>query len=272
MIHTFEWNKTTDKAIIWRQFEVDGVIALTSFLTKDEVKTYRESVVFALTNIKVDIGESRLESAGEIGVARAPMKYRPELLNLLGLSRLRGPAVELLGVGSICHLMNGLVLPPQKKSIGEVFQGKFHRDFPRYLNGYLASVNTFVCLDDFTVENGATKFLVGSHQKPNPPSKDQIQNATQVVASSGTVLVFDSTIWHAAGENGSTEPRVGLNVQWTRAFIKQQLDLVRHLGVTTCEAQQDDVQASLGMYSRIATSLDDYYQPSDKRLYRPGQG
>ncbi|NBO57038.1 MAG: hypothetical protein EBU84_21145 [Actinobacteria bacterium] len=272
MIHAFEWNETIDHADIWRQFEVDGVVALNSFLTQGEVRKYRESVVIALADIRSDIGESKLESAGEVGVARAPMKYRPELLDLLGLSRLRGPAVELLGAGSICHLMNGLVLPPQTRSIGEVFQGKFHRDFPRYLNGYLASVNTFVCLDDFTIKNGATKFLVGSHQMEDPPSEDFIQNATQVEASSGTVLVFDSTIWHAAGENRSTNPRVGLNVQWTRAFIKQQLDLVRYLGLAKCEALQGDVQASLGMHSRVATSLEEYYLPSDQRLYRSGQG
>jgi ectoine hydroxylase-related dioxygenase (phytanoyl-CoA dioxygenase family) len=37
-------------------------------------------------------------------------------------------------------------------------------------------------------------------------------------------------------------------------------------------AQDDRTQQLLGWYTRVVTSLDEYYRPSDERLYRSGQG
>jgi len=36
--------------------------------------------------------------------------------------------------------------------------------------------------------------------------------------------------------------------------------------------QQPRTQQLLGWYTRVVTSLDEYYQPEEKRLYRRGQG
>jgi ectoine hydroxylase-related dioxygenase (phytanoyl-CoA dioxygenase family) len=47
---------------------------------------------------------------------------------------------------------------------------------------------------------------------------------------------------------------------------------VRALGDEVVLAQPPRTQQLLGWYTRVVTSLDDYYQPTDKRLYRSGQG
>jgi ectoine hydroxylase-related dioxygenase (phytanoyl-CoA dioxygenase family) len=263
------WSGVDDLDLVLQR---DGVVVIESFIQPDVVERTKDGILQSLMAVRKDIGSDRLLAAGELGVVRAPMKQSPELLSLLHDDCLRRLAVALLGKGAICHLMNGLVLEPFTSNIRHVFQGKFHRDFPRYLNGYRASINTFLCLDDFSVANGSTRFIVGSHQSETVPDSSEEIGAQSVEGCAGALIVFDSTIWHAAGENTTTGSRVGINIQWTKAFIKQQIDLVRYLGPDYCERLDESVQASLGMHSRVVTSLEEYYLPSESRLYRAGQG
>ena len=250
----------------------DGVVVVRDFLNPTMVQEARTEVKHSLRSVRAVFGLERLSTAGEFGVVRAPMKQSPSLLSLLHETCLRGVALSLLGNGAICHLMNGLVLEPNTPGIREVFQGRFHQDFPRYLNGYRASINTFLCLDDFSVANGATRFIVGSHLLQEAPRLDDQLRAVTAEARAGSLIVFDSTVWHSAGENTTTNDRIGLNVQWTRSFIKQQIDLVRYMGEDFCSTLDESIQASLGMHSRVATTLDEYYLPKEQRLYRAGQG
>ena len=86
------------------------------------------------------------------------------------------------------------------------------------------------------------------------------------------MLVFDSTLWHAAGQNFSGRDRLAINQQFTRSYVKQQIDYVRALGDETILAQKPRTQQLLGWYTRVVTSLDEYYAPPEERLYRSGQG
>ena len=85
------------------------------------------------------------------------------------------------------------------------------------------------------------------------------------------MIVFDSTLWHAAGANSSGRDRLAVNHQFTRSYIKQQVDYVRALGDETVTALPARTQQLLGWYTRVVTSLDEYYQTAGRR-YRAGQG
>ena len=149
----------------------------------------------------------------------------------------------------------------------------FHRDFPRYLNGYFASINVFFALSPFTRENGGTLLVPASHQKSVPPSEEELKaNAVSVECGAGSMFIFDSTLYHAAGENHSGKDRFGINHQFTRSFFKQQIDYVRALGDEVLLAQKPRTQQLLGWYTRLPSSLDEYYRSPDERLYRKGQG
>jgi ectoine hydroxylase-related dioxygenase (phytanoyl-CoA dioxygenase family) len=86
------------------------------------------------------------------------------------------------------------------------------------------------------------------------------------------MLVFDSTLWHAAGHNASDRDRLGLNQQFTRSYFKQQIDYVRALGDAAVLACPPRTQQLLGWYTRVAASLDEYYRSGEERFYRSGQG
>jgi ectoine hydroxylase-related dioxygenase (phytanoyl-CoA dioxygenase family) len=224
--------------------------------------------------IRDDIGPERLERAGELGVLRLMVAYDEQFLSLLELPEILEIVDATLSPTAILHLQNGFILPPQPRDNGPgTFQQSFHRDFPRYLNGYLCSLNTLLALDDFTAENGGTIIVPGTHQRPERPDDRFLEAAAEPVeCPAGSAIVFDSTLWHAAGVNNSARDRVGINQQFTRSFIKQQIDYVRALGDEVVERQAPRTQQLLGWYTRVVTSLDDYYQPSERRLYRAGQG
>jgi len=224
--------------------------------------------------IEREIGTDRLKRAGELGVLRLMMRWDPFFLRFLELPAVLSIVDATVSPTGILHLQNGFILPSFPLSEKpQVFQNSYHQDFPRVLNGYLASINVFFAIDEFTRENGATWVVPKSQQTPERPSQNTIDaTAVPVECPAGSMIVFDSTLWHAAGANASGRDRLAINHQFTRSWIKQQIDYVRALGNAGVEAQPPRTQQLLGWYTRVVTSLDEFYQPAEQRLYRRGQG
>jgi ectoine hydroxylase-related dioxygenase (phytanoyl-CoA dioxygenase family) len=268
--HDPDWLPKTVEAL----FQL-GYALVEGVLDAGQVEETRGRMYEVRQAIRDDVGPERLERAGELGVLRLMAAHDEHFLTLLEIPELMEVVDATVSPTAILHLQNGFILPPQPGGNGRggTFQQSFHRDFPRYLNGYLCSVNTLVALDEFTEENGGTIVVPGTHQKAEPPDERFLEAAAESVqCPAGTAIVFDSTLWHAAGTNRSKRDRVGINQQFTRSFFKQQIDYVRALGDEVVERQSDRVQQLLGWYTRVVTNLDEYYQPAERRLYRAGQG
>ena len=152
------------------------------------------------------------------------------------------------------------------------YVGKIHRDIRTFYNVHMM-MNMLVMLDDFTLANGATWFLNGSHLKDEKPGEAYFyKNAQRAQGKAGDIILFDSNLWHAAGENTTENVRRALTLTFTRPFIKQQLDYPRFIGYNRMNEFEDEVQQVLGYHSRIPSNLDEWYQPPHNRFYRPGQG
>ncbi len=66
-------------------------------------------------------------------------------------------------------------------------------------------VNVAWCIDDFTAENGATEVVVGSHRLNRAPTAaDMAVAMLPVETSAGSIVAFESRIWHRAGTNSTT--------------------------------------------------------------------
>ena len=252
----------------------DGYAIVDRVLDPPQLEATRAAMYRVQARIIAEVGQSRLDRAGEVGVLRLMMKYDPLFLRLL-----EGPAMlavvdATVTPTAVLHLQNGFVLPSFPSGAApDVFQLRFHMDFPRVLNGYLMSVNVLMAIDAFTPDNGATLVVPASHQRSMPPPPEMLRSkALPVECPAGGMVVFDSTLWHAAGANVSGTDRLGINHQFTRSYLKQQLDYVRALGEAVVLAQPARTQQLLGWYTRVPTSLDEYYRPEAGRLYRKHQG
>jgi ectoine hydroxylase-related dioxygenase (phytanoyl-CoA dioxygenase family) len=75
---------------------------------------------------------------------------------------------------------------------------------------------------DFTLENGATRVVPGSHRwslNPQDAPIDPMEkhpDEIQLVAPLGTVVIFNSHLWHGACENRSNAMRGNVTSYWCR--------------------------------------------------------
>lgn len=78
-------------------------------------------------------------------------------------------------------------------------------------------------LTDFTIENGATRLVPGSHRFDRiPRRREEPEAILQAVMPAGSVLVYDGSLWHAGGANQSGRRRVGIVVNYCAGFIRQE--------------------------------------------------
>jgi ectoine hydroxylase-related dioxygenase (phytanoyl-CoA dioxygenase family) len=251
-----------------------GCALVTDVADEEFLIETKERMYAAQTSISNQIGKDRLERAGELGVLRLLPAIDDHFLRFIELPAVLAVVDGTVSDTAILHLQNGLILPSfPPGQVPSTFQTTFHQDFPRYLNGYLASINLFFAIDEFTEANGGTLVAPGTHQRPDRPTADELEaSAIPVVCPAGSMLVFDSTLWHSAGANVSGRDRIAINHQFTRSYIKQQIDYVRAFGHERVLEKPPRTQQLLGWYTRVVTSLDEYYQPPEERLYRSGQG
>jgi hypothetical protein len=190
-------------------------------------------------------------------------------LDLLGQEYI-GAALEPFFDGPyILNTFGGVLNLPNDAS----YVGRIHRDQRTFSGALHLMAQLLVMLDDFTEANGATYLLSGSHRSPARPGDEEFfRAASRAVAPAGSMVVFDSNLWHAAGVNRSDRPRRALTLAFTRPFVKQQLDYPRALGYDRGASFSPALRQLLGYNARVPASLDEWYQPPDRRLYRRDQG
>jgi ectoine hydroxylase-related dioxygenase (phytanoyl-CoA dioxygenase family) len=78
-------------------------------------------------------------------------------------------------------------------------------------------------LTDFTLENGATRVVPGSHRFDRiPRRREEPEHVVQAVMPAGSVIVYDGGLWHGGGANNSEARRVGIVVNYCAGFIRQE--------------------------------------------------
>ncbi len=152
------------------------------------------------------------------------------------------------------------------------YVANIHRDIRFFTGDFPLMINMLIMLDDFTLENGATYLLKGSHKLESKPSKEVFyEKSSRAIGKRGDVLFFDSNMWHAAGLNTTSKKRRAFTITFTKPFMKQQLDYSRAIGYDQVNAMNEEVKQIIGYYSRTPTNLEEWYQNPDDRFYRPGQ-
>lgn len=150
---------------------------------------------------------------------------------------------------------------------------RIHRDIRSFSGDMPLLLNTLVMLDDFTPGNGATYMLSGSHRRAEKPSdEDFYARAERAVGPAGSVLVFNSNVWHAGGNNTTDRTRRSVTPMYCRPFIKQQFDYPRALGYEAGPSLKPHTRQVVGYNARVPASLDEWYQPPERRMYRGDQG
>jgi ectoine hydroxylase-related dioxygenase (phytanoyl-CoA dioxygenase family) len=95
--------------------------------------------------------------------------------------------------------------------------------------------NSVWLLDDFTADNGATRVVPGTHRAdtvprlamPDPTAAHP--DEVLLIAPAGTVVVFNSHLWHGGTVNHTDRPRRALHSYFARRERGQQTDQKKYL-------------------------------------------
>lgn len=251
------------------QIKRNGFFVIKNLIDKKLIESLSAELDRVWENQVKKYSEANLKKINDWGQVRAPMNESDEFLKLITNKSILNYVDEFVGETAILHLQNGIILYPSLNHN----QSKFHKDFPKnFISSEILSFNSFIALDDFTIENGGTFLVPGTHLKIEKPSNEFIEsNKIQITCSSGSVIFFDSTLWHAGGHNKTESVRRAINMQWTKPFIKQQLDYPE---ILKDKVDTESLLAQkLGMWTIPPKSVDQYrVLDESQRTYRRGQG
>mgnify|MGYP002641357760 CR=1 FL=1 len=117
---------------------------------------------------------------------------------------------------------------------GEGLQG-LHADWGADYDGQFHVCNSIWLLDDFSLENGCTRLVPGTHKGQHPRNALKDASAPHpdeeyLVAPAGTVAVFNSHTWHGGTKNTSENlQRRAMHCYYTAREHKQQLNQREYL-------------------------------------------
>jgi ectoine hydroxylase-related dioxygenase (phytanoyl-CoA dioxygenase family) len=159
----------------------------------------------------------------------------------------RDPAFEHLCFAPCLFGAATLVIGPEFKLSAlhartlhpDVEAQELHVDVPRHSPDW-PLLGFIVMVDAFLPENGATRFIPGSHRwlDPLPLTPTESDNAVLAFGPAGSMLVFNGSTWHGHSSNRSSRPRRSLQGAFIPRTGKPATDFLDRMHV--------DTQARLG--------------------------
>jgi ectoine hydroxylase-related dioxygenase (phytanoyl-CoA dioxygenase family) len=225
----------------------DGYLVLPGLISPDQLAALRQRVDELFTEEGVNAGS---EFKQEPGARR--------LANLVNKGRVFEEAILS---PAVLECMEHVLGPRFKLSSVNVRSTDPHSDADQPLHadsgavaddsGYIVC-NSVWMLDDFTPENGATRFVPGSHlwrRLPEPGFYHPHPEQQLVLGKAGDVVVMNAHMWHGGTANRTAAPRRAMHVYYTRFDQPQQQYQKRWLS--------PDLQARLAPDARRILALDD---------------
>lgn len=211
-------------------------------------------------------GAQALAAIDEHNTIRAALAYDAIFLQLATNPHVLEISRRLIADYIVLNQQNGIVNPPR----GEHYnQRSWHRDLPyqHFVSSRPLAINALFCLDRFTIENGATLVLPGSHRGEAFPSDSFISsNAMTIEAEAGSFILLDCMTFHTGGVNLTECPRRAVNHVYTIPMMRQQIDLPRMLGDEFVIDPQ--LRSLLGYDVRTPSTVAEYLRSRRDRVSR----
>jgi len=187
-------------------------------------------------------GFKTLRLAGILGISRASAELiaHPRVMEIA--DAVLGPNCDNYRIGS-CSAIE--IHPGETDQI-------LHRDaeglYPIQIPDVEFQISAMWALDDFTVENGATRVVPGSHvlQGPMPPEEVDVE---QAVMTKGSVLFYLGSTIHGGGANRSQSPRSGLINTYSLGWLRQEENHYLSVPREIADSYPDHVRRLMGYQS-----------------------
>jgi ectoine hydroxylase-related dioxygenase (phytanoyl-CoA dioxygenase family) len=208
----------------------NGYTILEDIISKKEVQFLQGGIIEKIYTQQVEEigGEKELKSIGDEHSVKHLLSYDNFFLDLITKQKVISLAGRFLPDNFILYLQNGVINFPKLDNPASTW----HRDLPHqhYTSSRPLAISALHIVDDFNEENGGTIVLPGSHKFDEFPSKRfALKHQKQITAKAGSVLVFDSMMFHQCGYNQSNNVRRSISHIYNLPLMKQQISLPKLL-------------------------------------------
>jgi ectoine hydroxylase-related dioxygenase (phytanoyl-CoA dioxygenase family) len=256
---------TPDPALL-EEIQTQGFAVVPNVLDPETVTAMRRELVRAAEE---DLAAWEGRDYPDAWMVHNLMVRHPVFAEFLENPVLHSYLSELLGETCILYAYTSSSMPPS----GANFSNRVHVDSPRVIPGYWTNVGVMVALDDYSTENGATRYLPKSFERTDPPSLDEfLAQSKEVFPRAGDAVIFNARTWHMGGRNATDKARHAITLNVCRSYMRQRFDYPRLVGDETLAQVGELGRRFLGFDVRMPTTLDEYYLPEAERLYKAGQG
>jgi hypothetical protein len=196
-----------------------------------------------------DFSGDRTRRTGSL-IARSP-GCRELVMHPLAL----GTARTFLGHATTIqlHLTQAIAIGPGETP-QPIHRDQWAFDFFPFPAGYEVQCNTIWALTDFTEENGATRVVPGSNLCEDRLSfaPDDTEPSTM---ARGSVLFYSGSVYHGGGANRSDAARIGLNITYNVAWLRQEENQYLSVPREVAETLPTDLLRVMG-YDRGADPIE----------------
>ncbi|WP_423457689.1 phytanoyl-CoA dioxygenase family protein [Ottowia sp. VDI28] len=213
---------TPEQLAEWKQrFERDGYVVLEDVVSPDQVAMLKGALLSVEERNGFGYAKTSFEGFKTVRInnllaydeAFWDVPLQPSVLGLAELLLDR----ELL-LSSLCSLTLG---PGQTAQ--PLHEDTQQLTLPRPRPPL--ALNAMWALSDFTEANGATRIVPGSHKLDHAPPYGAQTETIAATMRSGSVMLFDSALWHMGGANTTDERRYALSCYYCAGWIRQQENL-----------------------------------------------
>lgn len=208
-------------------------------------------------------GEKNLQRINDANIGRCLIGYDDYFVKIAAEPKTMAITSRLLGDYFILMSQNAIVNSPAD----EHYQVTWHRDlnYQHFVSSRPLAISALFCVDAFSEQTGGTYLLPASHKIESFPSDEYVlRHQTGTSAPPGSMIIFDSMVFHRSGDNRSGRLRRAINHIYTLPLIKQQISIPRMLQGKFSE--DPFLRKFLGYESETADTAQGWRQNKLRRL------
>ena len=206
------------------EIERDGWAVIENVLPEEEIDECRRRIDAAYAvQVQEFGGEERLAKAQDQNVVRMILAYDDYFVRYINNEIVMEYVRAMLGRNVSLSSQVAILNRPAGDSVNS---DVWHRDlqYQHFVCSKPLAAQALFCVDEFTAESGGTLILPGSHKFAEFPSDGYVlKHQLQLTAPAGSVIMFDSMLYHRTGQNVGKVVRRALNNVYVVPVIQQQI-------------------------------------------------
>ena len=219
--------KTTDQHIY--QLKKKGYTIISDLISKKECSYLKKKLEILYNNLKknqsfIDEGSKK----GQIIIRDLPLRQPEVFLKYFSLNKILKILSKIFNDKFILDNM----MASNSINVKKKYSRKVHIDSQLPINNFEFTTDVIVMIniDDFKINNGATKVWPNSHKsgiRIHHKKKKIGKNFKYIVSPKGSASIMLGQTWHQVGRNISNETRWSFFIHYKRWWMKSSTDFTK---------------------------------------------